>query len=112
MGDWVPFYISIIGLIIMGIVIPSIVTNITDYEIPDEEIPPFYDLAISILEWEIKVDLIITEIEFGILPSTIREAQIQWIKNLMIFPFIYQIILALFFSFGVLYTFVKLLPTT
>lgn len=108
--DYKPLYISLGLIIIIGVILPLILLNFTETkQIPDEN--SILSPVINIIEngvtiFSFNIDL------FSFFGETIKTNLITYLSAFAFIPNIILIPLLIIIITGILYTFIKLLPTT
>ena len=107
--DYVPLYITLGLIFIIGVGIPLMVSDFVDTSetVPDSAISPLVDLVengISIFTFNINI--------FGFLGDTLQNALVDYLTIFSYIPDLILIPLIIIMIVGIAYTFIKILPTT
>lgn len=105
MGDYKPLYLSLAILFIIGVLIPSIISPFADLEELKEDFEGnIITNGISIFGFNIN--------PFNIIPRNLRDSLEEYSLYFGLIPNVIKIPALILFWLGIIYTFIKLLPTT
>lgn len=107
--DYVPLYITLGMLFIIGVFMPLVVSDFVDVESPPESsflnpLITLFDEGVSIFTFNLDI--------FGFLGETIQTALVNYVSIFAFIPNILLIPLMIIMIIGVVYTIIKMLPTT
>lgn len=110
MGEWKPLYISLLMLIVLGVILPYVVGSVVEIN-PDNVESTLISGLIDLVENGVTIFTFSIN-PFDVLGETIKDTLINYIAIYDYIPLVLLIPIITFITLGVLYSTIKLLPTT